>query len=126
MLIVRKRVRLGAWLAIFALATQLVASFAHVHKEDLLAGASGRPDDLQRAVLSSGGTAFPAQPAGDDDHDAVCSICASIALAGAAFLPEPPAITLVLAYQAVQLPEDAAVTAPDEHRAGFRARGPPA
>ena len=125
MVTLRRRLRLGAWLAISALAIQLVASFAHFHKEDLL------PAFPQRTIASglarpSGGTPPPAQPAGHDDHDALCSICASIALAGALLLPAPPVIKFAPTYHAVRLHQPAFVVASSEQRAYFQARGPPA
>jgi hypothetical protein len=126
MLIRRTRLRLGGWLAIFTLAVQLVASFAHVHKEDLLSASAERTISSGLARPSSGGTQSPAQPAGDADHDAGCSICATIALAGATLLPEPPAITFAPDYHTVRLPEDAFAAASGEQRAYFQARGPPA
>jgi hypothetical protein len=126
MLIRRKRLRLGGWLAIFTLAVQLVASFAHVHKGDLLPVSAERTIWSGLARPSSGGTQSPAQPAGHPDHDAGCWICATLALAGATLLPEPAAITFARDYHAVRLPEDAFVAASREQRAYFQARGPPA
>ena len=125
MVTLRRRLRLGAWLAISALAIQLIAAFAHLHKEDLL------PAFPERTIASglarpSGGTPSPAQPAGHDDHDALCSICANIALAGMLLLPAPPVITFVPTYHAVRLHQHAFVVASSEQRAYFQARGPPA
>lgn len=122
----RTRLRLGGWLAIFALAIQLVASFAHVHKEDLFSAVAERTIASGLASASSAGTHSPAQPPGHADHDAACAICATIALAGAILLPEPPVITFAPDYHAVRLPADAFVAASGEQHAYFQARGPPA
>ena len=125
MLILRRRLGLCAWLATSALAIQLVAAFAHFHKEDLL---QAFPERTIASGLAgpSGGTPSPAPPAGHDDRDALCSICASIALAGAVLVPAPPVITFAPIYHAVGLHAHAFVIATSEQRAYFRARGPPA
>ena len=125
MVTLRRRLRLGAWLAISALAIQLVAAFAHFHKEDLLPAFPGRTI-ASGPTRPSGGTPPPAQPAGHDDQDTLCSICASIALAGALLVPAPPAITFAPVYHAVRLYQPAFVVASSEQRAYFQARGPPA
>jgi hypothetical protein len=136
MLIRRTRLRLGGWLAIFALALQLVASFAHFHKEDfykedfhkedVLSASAGRAISSGLARPLSEGKPSPAQPVGHADHDAACLICTTIALAGATLVPEPPAVTFEPVYHPMRLPEDAFVAASGEQRAYFQARGPPA
>jgi hypothetical protein len=126
MLISRRGLRRCAWLAFSALAIQLVAAFGHIHKEDWLPAAPAQTAASGSAHSSGGGTPPPAQPAGHDDHDALCSICASIALAGALLLPAPPVITFAPTYHAVRLHQPAFVVASSEQRAYFQARGPPA
>lgn len=126
MVILRRHLGLCAWLAISALAIQLVASFSHFHKEDLLPAAAERTVAAGLVQASPGGAQSPAQPGDHDDHDAVCAICASMALAGTVLLPEPPALSFVFAHHAAQLPEEAAVAVSVEKRVYFQARGPPA
>src|SRR5262249_56931100 len=79
----RSRSRLGAYLALFALAFQLAVSFGHVHLKNiapLAAGASA----LAGAPPSAADPHAPSNPAGRehpaDDH---CPICTLIPLPGA-------------------------------------------
>jgi len=112
----RTRPRLTGWLALFALALQLVASFAHVHSEDF-AGLV-HPGLVQ----TSQGDLGPAGPS-DPDH-LTCDICAAVHLTGTSAVPTPA--TLVLPVSTGTLPPDAApVVRPPALAAAFDARGPP-
>src|SRR5271169_6829197 len=74
-------------LALFALAAQLVLSFAHIHVH----AAHRHPD-----VATAGSCAVTASshcPSHEDD-DAFCSICWTISIAGSLVLPEPVALDL--------------------------------
>lgn len=80
---------LPGWLALFAMAVQLVVSFGHLHPEDyrfLLRG-HGTP------TLSAGdfkpGSSLPALPVDDD-----CPICASVFLLGNAPMPATASLPL--------------------------------
>ncbi|HYC17433.1 MAG TPA: DUF2946 family protein [Pseudolabrys sp.] len=84
--------RFGSWLAISALAIQLVLSFGHVHAEDL-------------APAASIGTSFDADRDGgnpSEDHNGFvhhnCDICATIALLATLVIPSPPALVVLKAY----------------------------
>src|SRR5690349_16088643 len=74
----RSRSRLGAYLALFALAFQLAVSFAHVHLEHARPIAPGA-----RAQLAAEQGSAPSSPS---DHeglaDDLCPICNLIHLAG--------------------------------------------
>lgn len=116
---VRARRRLGVWLALFALALQLVLSFGHIHAEDF---AAPNPGVLTLAAADGG-------PADDDDHHgaghADCAICAVIHLAGTLLLPPPPLVQLPAAESLAWL---AAIDRQDAVRASrqpFQARAPP-
>jgi hypothetical protein len=83
----------GAWLALFALALQLVLSFGHIHPDELLSS-SGPPGLSEVAAVQPSarqGDESPTrgkQTPGGLAHEA-CAICASMHMAGAAVLPEP-------------------------------------
>jgi hypothetical protein len=80
------------WLALFALACQLVISFGHVH----LVRAGGYPDVSTVAVTTGDNSAsvppsLPHKnPAGLADD--FCAICASISLASTLVVPTSPAV----------------------------------
>jgi hypothetical protein len=114
----RTRLRLGSFLALFALAFQLAVSFGHVHLDAITSHSSS-------VVTASAST----PPTGDDPRDVAdhyCAICALIHSAGTLVLSQPPVVPLPIAF-AQTLP-DATVrfgfTAPPP--AFFPARAPPA
>lgn len=110
------RRRLTGWLALFALALQLVVGFAHVHSEDF-AGLV-RPGVVQ---------ASPADftPAGPSDPDHLtCDICAAVHLTGTSAVPTPPALALPVAT-AVLAPVATPVVRAPALVVAFDARGPP-
>jgi hypothetical protein len=121
----RTRARLGAYLALFALAFQLAVSFGHVHLERVapiaagasaLAGAPPAPDDLNG----------PSDPTGReglaDDH---CPICTLIHLAGALVPAEMPSLPLPAVFGRLRLEAAADFDLTASHGALFRARAPP-
>jgi hypothetical protein len=121
----RSRSRLGAYLALFALAFQLAVSFGHVHLEHLtplsagasaLAGAQPSADDRNAA----------SKPAGREDlADDCCPICTVIHLAGALVPAEMPSLPLPAVFGRLQLELAAEFDLKASHAALFRARAPP-
>ncbi|MCK9918704.1 hypothetical protein MXD81_57230 [Microbacteriaceae bacterium K1510] len=112
----RARRRLTGWLALFALALQLVVGFAHVHSEDF-AGL------LHPGVVRADPADFiPAGPS-DPDH-LTCDICAAVHLTGTSAMPTPPVLAVPVATTV-----DAPVATPTAYApalvAAFDARGPP-
>jgi hypothetical protein len=108
--------RLSTGLALFALALQLVVSFAHVHAEDF----AGLPRQGATQVTATDGT-----PGGHSDLDHLtCDICATVHLAGTLVVPVPPALVVPsfsIATQAIApLPSRQTATS-----SAFLARGPP-
>jgi hypothetical protein len=84
--------RFGGWLAVSALAIQLVLSFGHVHAEDF-------------APVANIGASFDADRDGgnpSEDHNGFahhnCDICATIALLATLVIPSPPALAVLKAY----------------------------
>jgi hypothetical protein len=115
---VRRNLRIGSHLALFALAIQLVLSFSHVH----LDGLNLAPRQIVVQAADQPGTPSPEGPS--PNHDALCPICLSIQLAGATLQPAPPILAM---------PEPAAWTPPAATAAfaaawntsSFHARAPP-
>src|SRR5262245_43407445 len=121
----RSRSRLGAYLALFALAFQLAVSFGHVHLERIaplsagasaLAGAPPSPDDFN-APSNPAGREHPA-----DDH---CPICTLTHLAGALVPAEMPSLPLPAVFGRLRLEAAADFDLSTSHAALFRARAPP-
>src|SRR5262249_62143122 len=100
----RSRSRLGAYLALFALAFQLAVSFGHVHLEriaPLAAGASA----LAGAPPTAGDRNAPSNPAGREDlADDRCPIFPLIHLPGALVPAGMPSFPLPAAFGRFGLP----------------------
>jgi hypothetical protein len=105
---------------LFALALQLVLSFAHVHADDLAASAAGA---AIHAGLPASKTAPPTKPHGlADDY---CAICALIHLAAAVLPSAPPSLPLQIAFEGTQLELTATAIFAASVHASFQARAPP-
>jgi hypothetical protein len=125
MIWVRSKVRGVAWLALFALALQLVVSFGHTHGGDF-GVASAVAADQSHAGSPSG--PVPAPPADRDrgsTPDDGCAICASIALAGTLILTPPPALAVPVRAKRVRFALVQADIPSGPARISFQARGPP-
>ena len=123
----RSRSRLGAYLALFALAFQLAVSFGHVHLEHFTRPSAGMgASALAGAQPSADGLNAPSNPAGRehpaDDH---CSICTLIHLAGALVPAEAPSLPLPTVFGRLRLELAAEFDLTASHAALFRARAPP-
>jgi hypothetical protein len=109
----------AAWLALFGVLVQLVASFGHVHPEDYRFFLHG--DHALVLTAGNGPTGnFPALP-GDID----CPICASVLLLGSSALPNAVVLPLPqVAETASSFVGDALWLTPPRHLL-FTTRGPP-
>jgi hypothetical protein len=121
----RSRSKLGAYLALFALALQLVLTFGHVHL-DRAAPTSADRSTVATADAWNAAALTPTDPT--DRHDRAddrCAICSLIHLAGALVLAEPP--SLPLPDISVRGPGEPplAFDFPSPQRALFAARAPP-
>lgn len=122
--------RRGGWLALAALALQLVLSFGHIHASEIL-GSLGpmAGQGTASAVIVADRQHDPSgsqDPADDAAAEGACAICASMALAGTLLLPEPVKLPLPSAVplKATWSGERRiASTAPFRH---FQSRAPPA
>jgi DUF2946 family protein len=121
----RWRSRLGAYLALFALAFQLAVSFAHVHL-DHIAPTSALASTLASEQLSSDEANAPSSPAGHDDlgHH-LCPICTLIHLAGAIVPVDTPPLPLPSIFGGLRLDAGVAFDLTASRSAFFQARAPP-
>jgi hypothetical protein len=121
----RSRSRLGAYLALFALAFQLAVSFAHVHLERI-APASAGANALASVQPSAEDLNAPSGPAGRGRlADDGCPICTLIHLAGALVPAEMPSLPLPTVFGRLRLELAAEFDLTACQGAFFRARAPP-
>lgn len=119
MLSIRSYRRLGSWLALFALALQIVVSFGHVHL-----------DGINRLYRVPGVIAFKAQaqlppaqqPSNDDSY---CAICESIYLAANSFIPQAPALLVPFVSKPIKHFHRVAISLVPPRRTPFQSRAPP-
>ena len=120
----RSRSRLGAYLALFALAFQLAVSFGHVHL-DHIAPLSAPASALASAQPSADRDA-PSKPAGREDlADDCCPICTLIHLAGTLVPAGTPPLPLPSMFGDVRLAAAVEFDLAASQSALFRARAPP-
>jgi hypothetical protein len=117
----RSRSRLGAYLALFALAVQLAASFAHVHLDHV------RPTAASASAQLAGERA--SGPSSRSDHedlaDDLCPICGLIHLAGTIMPAETLPLPLPSIFFRLRRETAVAFDLPASHRVVFQARAPP-
>jgi hypothetical protein len=120
----RSRSRLGAYLALFALAFQLAVSFAHVHLDHIRPAAAGASRHVSAPAPSEGANA--ASPNGHEDlADDLCPICTLIHLAGTIMPAETPPLPLPQVFGGLRLKAAVAIDVSASHRVVFQARAPP-
>jgi hypothetical protein len=119
---VRRNLRRGAYLALAALALQIVLSFGHVHLDGLIRPPHALATSHSTVVAQSSQQA-PAQNTGDDDY---CAICASIFLVSTSFVSAPPQLPVPDAFARVQQTFGATHGIVVPLRVAFRSRAPPA
>jgi hypothetical protein len=81
---------LTSCVALFALALQLLLSFGHIHRKDILGQKT--PVAAALVLVSPSDPATPPEPAGHDHEDGYCAIYAINALIGSAHPAEPPSL----------------------------------
>ena len=116
---VRCNSRLGGWLALAALALQIVVSFGHVHLDGV-----ARASTFVAAAGAHGSPSLPDQQPGNEADD-YCAICATIYLAANSFVPQAPQLTVPFASQTIEHIDRVAVVFIVPRRAPFQSRAPP-
>jgi hypothetical protein len=133
---IRKHVKLGARLALFALAVQFVLSFGHFHRAQAAAPAlqtaTSQADFLRAAdhVAQDAASlsAHKQQPWHPDNHPQPadgCAICAVMAMANSALFAMPPVLLLPQAIELLQLATEAGFAHLGAGRRAFQSRAPP-
>ena len=84
----RRTRRPGAWLALAAMALQLVFSFGHIHPEDFFPPASHGAKVVAAATNDAAPQPPSKQAPGGFAHDN-CAVCANMQIAASLLLPEP-------------------------------------
>ncbi len=113
--------RFGSYLALAALALQLVVSFGHVHLDGI------HRSYPAPAVSGSGAQAsqLPAPHPGNDADDDYCALGATIFLAATSFLPPAPQLPVPSASQTIERFDRVPVVFIASRRAPFQSRAPP-
>jgi hypothetical protein len=123
----RSHARLGSCVALLALALQLVLSFGHIHRKDILA-VSAPTSQVADLVSTSDGrhaAANPADRATHDHEDEYCAIYAINGLLGCAQHAAPPSLPLPLALSHALPPIGSESPRAEPRRGLSQARAPP-
>jgi hypothetical protein len=116
----RTNKRWGVWLALSAIALQLILSFGHIHLENRLSSSN---------VVRSTAQATPSEknPAHHHGNEAAdfCATCALIQLASSSFLPDAPHLWTPSAHRALSYSEPFHFVFIARQRTAFRSRAPP-
>jgi hypothetical protein len=115
-----RRDRRFSWLALFALAMQVVIGVGHVHSHD---GRYRAYAEAARAGGCSGAAQSPC-PA-HDDESARCPICWALSLAGPTVLPQLAVIAGPIHLAATFEPGPAVASLRGSETVKFQARAPP-
>jgi hypothetical protein len=117
--------RHGAFLALAALALQIVLSFGHVHLDGIRpAAARAVAAGPHKAAVAQASGQVPAQNPGDDDD--YCAICASIFLVSTSFVSEPPQLPVPLGFERIEHSFSVLNGIIEPRRIAFQSRAPPA
>ena len=121
----RMRLKLGSYIALLALAFQLVISFGHVHL-DHSAPTSVDATAVAGPQASDEDVTAPFNPTGREDlADDLCPICTLMHVAGALVPAETPPLPLPAIFGALPLETVVASDLTAAQGALFRARAPP-
>jgi hypothetical protein len=117
MRLLRRKMRFGGWLALFALGLQLTLSFGHIHAEDFA---------LANVAAAQSQSAPQNAPADhhDGDHDG-CAICAVMHMAATSLLPGAPSVALPADIISTVFIAAEPAALPPPARQSFQARAPP-
>src|SRR6516162_2793372 len=113
--------RCGSWLALAAMALQLVLFFGHIHLEQF---ANGSVIASMTASETSSSQQNPAHHPANEADD-FCAICATIHLTSSSFLPEAPLLPVRFASRTIEHFGYFNFTFISPQRAAFQSRAPP-
>jgi Protein of unknown function (DUF2946) len=111
--------RTGSWLALLALATQLVLSFGHVHL-----GATD-PAKVAAITTDAGVQTAPGGSDSGDKPDDYCAICAVLSLLSSAQVAVAPAVLLPMVWVVANFAFTLQAAGIGTLRTAFRSRAPP-
>ena len=115
--------RRGAYLALAALALQIVVSFGHVDLDGFVGSAHLTLTGPHQTVIANAAQPGPAPtPGGDDGY---CPICASIFLVSTSFVSEPPQLPVPNGFERIKHSVSIAHGVVTPLRVAFRSRAPP-
>jgi hypothetical protein len=116
--------RHGAYLALLALALQIVLSFDHVDLGGIIGPTHLTLTGKQNTVVTQAAQPGPVQTSGDGDS--YCPICASIFLVSNSFVSEPPKLPVPDRFERTvhSIKIDRGISTPPS--IVFRSRAPPA
>jgi hypothetical protein len=106
-----------SWLALAAMALQLVLSFGHIHLDKLPSGSTNAVVAGAKAPASQPSPAHP-----DDDY---CPICAAIHLASSSFLPDAPQLPVPFVSQSIEHSRHIVFVFVAPQGTAFQSRAPP-
>ena len=113
--------RWSTWLALAAMALQLVLSFGHIHLEKL---ASGSVIASLAASKAPSSQQIPRQHPANEAED-FCAICKTIHLASSSFLPDAPLLPVPFASRTIEHFGSFNFIFVPPQRAAFQSRAPP-
>jgi Protein of unknown function (DUF2946) len=117
----RTKRRWSSWLALAAMAVQLVLSFGHIHLEQL---ASRSVIASMTASETSSNQQNPARHPANKADD-FCALCATIHLASSSFLPDSPLLPVPFASRTIEQFGHFTFVFISPQRAAFQSRAPP-
>jgi hypothetical protein len=118
---VRTNRRSSTWLALAAMALQLVLSFGHIHLEKLTSGSFSASMAAANALPSQQN---PDQHPANEAED-FCAICTTIDLASSSFLPDAPLLPVPFASRTIEHFGSFNSIFVSPQRAAFQSRAPP-
>ena len=126
MLWVRTNRRIGAAVALFALAVQLVLSFGHIHLEDIYGNARTFTASSASISLPATDNSWPVPASPHSQHtDDYCAICATVHLLTSSFAAQAPQLPLPTYSAAIEHFDRVAFGYIPPQRTPFHSRAPP-
>jgi hypothetical protein len=119
---IRRKRRIGAWAALFALALQITLSFGHVHLDKLTSSASLAGSLLKQTASQDNAPGSPNRHTGANDF---CAICATISLIASSALPQPACLAPPVVTASARPHEFDGTIPSSQSHFPFQARAPP-